>query len=60
MIPLGATANNFARESFMDELASAAGADPLEFRLAHLDNTRLRVVLERVATGSAGPRRTRG
>jgi isoquinoline 1-oxidoreductase len=46
---LGATANNFARESFMDELAAAAGADPLEFRLAHLENRRLRVVLERAA-----------
>jgi len=46
---LGATANNFARESFMDELAAAAGADPLEFRLAHLENPRLRAVLERAA-----------
>jgi isoquinoline 1-oxidoreductase subunit beta len=46
---LAATANNFARESFMDELAAAAGADPLEFRLAHLDNPRLRAVLEAAA-----------
>ncbi|HVO12434.1 MAG TPA: molybdopterin cofactor-binding domain-containing protein [Vicinamibacteria bacterium] len=46
---LGATANNFARESFMDELAAAAGADPLEFRLAHLQNPRLAAVLERAA-----------
>jgi isoquinoline 1-oxidoreductase subunit beta len=46
---LGATANNFARESFMDELAAAAGADPLEFRLAHLENPRLKAVLERAA-----------
>jgi isoquinoline 1-oxidoreductase len=46
---LGATANNFARESFMDELAAAAGSDPLEFRLAHLENPRLRTVLERAA-----------
>ena len=46
---LAATANNFARESFMDELAAAAGADPLEFRLAHLDNPRLRAVLETAA-----------
>ena len=46
---LAATANNFARESFMDELAAAAGADPLAFRLAHLDNPRIRTVLETVA-----------
>ena len=46
---LGATVNNFARESFMDELAAAAGADPLAFRLAHLDNSRIRTVLETAA-----------
>ncbi len=46
---LAATANNFARESFMDELAAAAGADPLEFRLGHLENPRLRAVLETAA-----------
>jgi isoquinoline 1-oxidoreductase len=46
---LAATANNFARECFMDELAVAAGADPLDFRLAHLDNARLRAVLETAA-----------
>jgi isoquinoline 1-oxidoreductase subunit beta len=46
---LAATANNFARESFMDELAAAAGADPLEFRLAHLDHPRLHAVLEEAA-----------
>ena len=33
----------------MDELAAAATADPLEFRLAHLDNPRLRAVLESAA-----------
>lgn len=43
---LAATGNNFARESFMDELAAAAGSDPLAFRLAHLRNDRLRAVLE--------------
>ncbi|MGH9721850.1 MAG: molybdopterin cofactor-binding domain-containing protein [Bryobacteraceae bacterium] len=42
---IAATANNFARECFMDELAGAAGADPLEFRLANLENPRLRDVL---------------
>ncbi|NQT81667.1 xanthine dehydrogenase family protein molybdopterin-binding subunit [bacterium] len=46
---LAATANNFARESFMDELAAAAGADPLAFRLAHIENARLRAVLETAA-----------
>jgi len=46
---LASTANNFARESFMDELAAAAGLDPLEFRLAHLENGRLRDVLEAAA-----------
>jgi isoquinoline 1-oxidoreductase len=43
---LAATGNNFARESFMDELAATAGADPLEFRLAHLENQRIRTVLQ--------------
>ena len=42
---LASTANTFARESFMDELAAASGADPLEFRLRHLTNDRLRAVL---------------
>jgi isoquinoline 1-oxidoreductase len=46
---LAATANNFAREVFMDEIAALAGADPLAFRLAHLDNDRLRTVLEKAA-----------
>jgi isoquinoline 1-oxidoreductase len=43
---LASTANAFARESFMDELAAAAGLDPLEFRLRHLTNERLRAVLQ--------------
>lgn len=46
---LAATANTFARECFMDELAELAGKDPLEFRLAHIDNPRLQAVLEKVA-----------
>ena len=33
----------------MDEMAAAAGVDPLEFRLAHLDDARLRAVLEEAA-----------
>ena len=54
---LGATANNFARESFMDELAAAAGADPLAFRLAHLEEPRMRTVLEAAARHFDWPRR---
>ena len=43
---LGAHANVFAIESFMDELAAAAGADPVEFRLRHLRDPRARAVIE--------------
>jgi CO/xanthine dehydrogenase Mo-binding subunit len=46
---LAATANNFARECFMDELAITVSADPLAFRLAHLEPGRLRDVLEAAA-----------
>jgi CO/xanthine dehydrogenase Mo-binding subunit len=46
---LAATANTFGRECFMDELAAAAGRDPLEFRLAHIQNARLRDVLTEAA-----------
>ncbi len=43
---LAATANHFARESNMDELAHLANMDPLEFRLKNLTNERLRTVFE--------------
>lgn len=46
---LGAFANVFAIESFMDELAEAAGAAPLVFRLRHLADERARAVLEAAA-----------
>jgi nicotinate dehydrogenase subunit B len=46
---LAATANHFARESLMDELAHAAGIDPLEFRLKNLKEPRLRAVIEAAA-----------
>ena len=42
---LGAYMNVFSIESFMDELSLAAGADPIEFRLHHLEDTRAREVI---------------
>ena len=46
---LAATANHFARESHMDELAAAVGADPLAFRLTHLSDERLAAVFRAAA-----------
>ncbi len=46
---LAATANHFARESHIDELAHAVGMDPLEFRLKNTSDERLRAVLTRAA-----------
>ncbi|WP_257454929.1 xanthine dehydrogenase family protein molybdopterin-binding subunit [Archangium lipolyticum] len=66
---LGLLANTFALESFMDELAHAAGEDPLAFRLKHLPEDELgrrwRKVLEAAASragwGTAAPEgRARG
>jgi len=41
--------NTFARESHMDVLAAKAGVDPVEFRLRHLTNVRMRKVLQTAA-----------
>ena len=46
---LGAYANVFAIESFMDELARAAQADPVDFRLRHLPDERGREVIRLAA-----------
>jgi nicotinate dehydrogenase subunit B len=46
---LAATANHFARESHMDELAHTVKMDPLEFRIKNLKNDRLRAVFEAAA-----------
>src|SRR4029450_12286989 len=57
---LAATANHFARESHLDELATAVGADPVQLRLRLLDDDRLKDVLTALAEqvgwpGKAGP-----
>jgi CO/xanthine dehydrogenase Mo-binding subunit len=51
MRALGAYHNVFSIESFMDELAAAAGADPVEFRLKHLEDRRGRDVIAKAAEG---------
>ena len=57
---LGAFLNVFAIESFMDELAAAAGADPVAFRLAHLSDPRARRVIEEAAAMSGWAARAGG
>jgi nicotinate dehydrogenase subunit B len=46
---LGAYANVFAIESFIDELAQRAAVDPVQFRLRHLEDPRARDVIETAA-----------
>ena len=46
---LAATANNFARESHMDDLARLAKIDPLAFRLKNLTDDRMKGVLDAAA-----------
>jgi nicotinate dehydrogenase subunit B len=51
--------NTFANECFMDELAAAAKADPVEFRLKHLKDPRLIAVLQ-AAVKASGPKQGTG
>jgi CO/xanthine dehydrogenase Mo-binding subunit len=51
---LGAYANIFAIESFMDELAFKAKIDPLSFRLQHLEDERARTCLEHLKSNTSG------
>ena len=46
---VSALPNSFAHECFIDELAQLAGADPLQYRLAHLPDARAAALLEAVA-----------
>jgi CO/xanthine dehydrogenase Mo-binding subunit len=52
---LAGAPNVFAIESTMDELAALAGVDPIAFRLRHIDDPRLRRVLETVRDRSGWP-----
>jgi nicotinate dehydrogenase subunit B len=45
--------NTFANECFMDELCAQAKADPVAFRLRHLQNPRVTGVLKAVATAAS-------
>jgi len=61
---LAATANHFARETHIDELAHALNMDPLAFRLKNIKDERMRGVLEAAAKafgwGQAKPAAERG
>ena len=52
---LAATANHFAREMHMDEIARALAVDAVSFRLAHLKDERMRAVLNEAAGKSGWP-----
>ena len=56
MRSLGAHTNVWAIESFMDELAHAAGVDPVEFRLRHMEDHRALQVIKLAATHFGWPR----
>src|SRR5207245_837758 len=45
----GRMQNTYANEAFMDELAAAAGVDPIEFRLRHMNDARGATVLKAAA-----------
>jgi nicotinate dehydrogenase subunit B len=53
---LAATANHYARELHLDEIARALGVDAVEYRSRHLKDDRLRAVLEAAAQRIGWPR----
>lgn len=55
-----ASTNGFAYESFIDELAVAAGQDPLAFRKEHLPDERVHKLLDKLSTFSGWNNRTPG
>jgi nicotinate dehydrogenase subunit B len=57
---LGAYANVFAIESFVDELAAAAKADPVDFRIAHLEDKRAAAAIAAVAKAAGWKKDAKG
>jgi isoquinoline 1-oxidoreductase beta subunit len=51
---VGSTHTAYAMETFIDELAEAAGADPLEFRLAMLEGSPRHAAALKLAAEKAG------
>ena len=49
-------AGTFAGESFMDEIAAAAGVDPIEFRMRYMEDPRAKKALERRRNMRTGKR----
>jgi isoquinoline 1-oxidoreductase len=56
---LAATANHYAREMHMDAIARALKLDAVTFRLTHLEDARMRAVLEAAAKHSGWPQPSR-
>ncbi|AUC56055.1 aldehyde dehydrogenase (plasmid) [Sagittula sp. P11] len=56
---VSALPNTFAHESFIDEMAHEAGTDPIEFRLAHIDDPRATDLIRRTAEAAGWDTRTR-
>ena len=55
---VSALPNSFAHESYIDELAFAAGVDPVQYRLQHLDDPRAKELIEATAQRAGWQPRT--
>jgi nicotinate dehydrogenase subunit B len=55
---VSALPNTFAHESWIDEAASAAGADPVEYRLRYLHDPRIRELIQKTAEQAGWTPRT--
>ncbi|MFG1290291.1 molybdopterin cofactor-binding domain-containing protein [Xanthobacter versatilis] len=55
---VSALPNSFAHESYMDELAAAAGVDPVDYRLRHLHDARAAELVKATAARAGWEKRT--